>query len=142
MFDRYAHNREERRDALIGAATHVFAREGFDCARTRVIAEEAGCAEGLIHRYFGGKQGLLQAILDSRGEELVRELTDELPAADSAREEVERLLTWQIQRMLRGRDFMRVAISQAITDPAVGAAIGTGLGKRRLEALTQRLLRL
>ncbi len=142
MFDRYEHNRDERRAALIGAATHIFAREGFGAARTRAIAEEAGCSEGLIHRYFGGKQGLLRAILAVRGEDLVRDLTDELPTAATAHEEIERLLTWQIERMARGREFMSVAIGQALTDPAVGAAIGAGLGERRLAALAQRFRQL
>ena len=59
-------NRPAREQALIAAATRLFATKGYDATTTREIAAEAGCAEGLIHRYFQGKEGLLFAIIRSR----------------------------------------------------------------------------
>ena len=59
-------DKEQRQPALIDAANAVFAERGFDAATTREIAERAGCAEGLIHRYFAGKRGLLLAILEHK----------------------------------------------------------------------------
>ena len=37
---------------------------GYEATTNREIAARAGCAEGLIHRYFGGKSGLLFNIVE------------------------------------------------------------------------------
>ena len=52
------------RDALIRAGLRVFSRIGFDAARTRDIAVEAGVNQALIAYHFGGKRGLYLAIFD------------------------------------------------------------------------------
>lgn len=51
------------REALKGAAREVFARHGFDGARTREIAELAGANKAMISYHFGGKSGLFTAVL-------------------------------------------------------------------------------
>ncbi|MCE5324747.1 TetR family transcriptional regulator [bacterium] len=48
---------------LIDAATELFAKQGYDGTSTREIAAQADCNISLINHYFGGKQGLLQAIV-------------------------------------------------------------------------------
>lgn len=45
------------------AGIQVFAKKGYDAATTKDIAKTAGANEALIMRYFGGKKGLLEAIL-------------------------------------------------------------------------------
>ena len=50
--------------ALIKAATVLFAAKGFDGTRTLEIAKKAKVNEALITRYFGGKEGLLVAVLE------------------------------------------------------------------------------
>jgi AcrR family transcriptional regulator len=42
-----------RRHALISAATKLFASCGYEAGTMQGIAAGAGCAQGLIHRYFG-----------------------------------------------------------------------------------------
>src|ERR1700749_233413 len=49
--------------ALIEAAMQLFASKGFDGTRTLEIAQKAKVNEALIARYFGGKEGLLLAVL-------------------------------------------------------------------------------
>src|SRR5436309_15559789 len=55
-------DRSAKQQALIVAALKLFAEKGYEVTTTREIAACAGCAEGLIHRYFGGKAGLLTAL--------------------------------------------------------------------------------
>jgi AcrR family transcriptional regulator len=55
-------NRVVRERALLAAASKLFASRGYEATTTREIAARAGCAEGLIHRYFKSKAGLLLAI--------------------------------------------------------------------------------
>jgi AcrR family transcriptional regulator len=50
--------------ALIKAATVLFAAKGFDGTRTLEISKKAKVNEALITRYFGGKEGLLVAVLE------------------------------------------------------------------------------
>lgn len=53
------------REALVRAATEVFARSGLDAASTRDIAEQAGANQALIGYHFGGKEGLYLAVFDA-----------------------------------------------------------------------------
>ena len=54
---------EVTREALKGAAREVFARQGFEGARTREIAERAGANKAMISYHFGGKGGLFTAVV-------------------------------------------------------------------------------
>jgi AcrR family transcriptional regulator len=49
--------------ALIDAATGLFAERGPSAVTVRMIAERAGVNHGLVHHYFGSKQGLVRAVL-------------------------------------------------------------------------------
>lgn len=53
------------RDALVRAATEVFARNGPAAASTREIADLAGANQALIGYHFGGKEGLYLAVFDA-----------------------------------------------------------------------------
>jgi len=55
---------ERSRRALLDAARHEFAAKGFAGARIGAIAERAGVNKQLISYYFGGKQGLYDALVE------------------------------------------------------------------------------
>jgi len=80
-------NRAARERALVLAAGKLFASRGYDAATTREIAALAGCAEGLIHRYFKGKAGLLAALIQHRGTQEVVDLNERLPLAPTVEDE-------------------------------------------------------
>lgn len=52
------------REALIDAAELVFARDGFAGASLREIMRDADANPAAVHYHFGGKDGLLEAVLD------------------------------------------------------------------------------
>lgn len=56
------------REALLQAARSRFARDGYERTTVRQIAADAGANVALINRYFGSKEGLFQACLDSGAE--------------------------------------------------------------------------
>lgn len=71
------------RDALVRAATEVFARHGFEAVSTREIARLAGANQALIGYHFGGKEGLYLAVFDAIAAQLrerVGPVVDELEA--------------------------------------------------------------
>lgn len=55
---------ESTSEALIDAAEMVFARDGFEGASLREIMRVAGANPAAVHYHFGGKAGLLDAVLD------------------------------------------------------------------------------
>lgn len=54
---------EERRKALVAAATRVFARKGF-AATNKEIAAEAGVTAAALYWYFPSKDDLIRAVID------------------------------------------------------------------------------
>ncbi|MFL6203821.1 MAG: helix-turn-helix domain-containing protein [Acidimicrobiales bacterium] len=58
--------RTEVVNALLDAATGLFAARGPSAVSLRDVAREANVNLGLIHRYIGGKQDLLGMVLERR----------------------------------------------------------------------------
>ena len=56
---------ERRRHELLAAAIAEFAAHGFAGARMQVIADRTTSNKALIYGYFGSKQGLYMAVLES-----------------------------------------------------------------------------
>jgi TetR/AcrR family fatty acid metabolism transcriptional regulator len=67
----------DKRDALLRAATQVFARRGFFNAQVADIARVAGVAAGTVYLYFRNKEDLLFSIF----ERTMREAIDDGRAA-------------------------------------------------------------
>jgi AcrR family transcriptional regulator len=53
------------RAALIAAGADLFARRGPSAVSVRQVAEAAAVNHGLVHKYFGSKEGLLREVLAS-----------------------------------------------------------------------------
>lgn len=56
--------RERSRESLLLAAIDVFAERGIDGATIADITGRAGVAQGMVNYYFGGKEQLVQAVID------------------------------------------------------------------------------
>jgi AcrR family transcriptional regulator len=56
--------RPERREQLLAAATHAFARAGFAATSLDDIAAAAGTSRVLLYRHFESKSDLYRAVLD------------------------------------------------------------------------------
>src|SRR5689334_19944404 len=70
---------ERSRELLLQAALEEFAAKGFSGARVQDIATRAGVNKQLISYYFGGKEGLYQAIQDRWFESEASFANPELP---------------------------------------------------------------
>jgi AcrR family transcriptional regulator len=135
------HAKDQRQRALIEAATAVFAERGYDAATTREVAERAGCSEGLIHRYFNGKHGLLLAIVQSKAAEVLEDFGAGLPDRDTVEAEIEQILLWHLARLRDHSDFMSVAVSRVTIDRDIGRAVGENINQQRVNVILQRLQR-
>jgi AcrR family transcriptional regulator len=54
---------DERRTAIVEAATKVFAENGFHGTTTRELAKAAGVSEALLYKHFPSKESLFSAML-------------------------------------------------------------------------------
>jgi len=81
--------RRDKRNRILDAATHVFARTGFHRARVSDIAQEAGIAYGLVYHYFSNKEEILNTIFEERWRGFLTAVDD---IADSPRRSEEKLV--------------------------------------------------
>lgn len=56
---------DKTRQALLEAGLDLFAEKGLDGASIRMVAKKAGVNSALIQYYFGGKEGLYKAIIET-----------------------------------------------------------------------------
>jgi AcrR family transcriptional regulator len=126
-------NRAARERSLIMAAGKLFAARGYEATTTREIAAWAGCAEGLISRYFKGKAGLLQALVELHFAEGLEEFNHTAPPATTVSEEILQLVAWDVEHIWEDRDFLRVSIPQLLLNADLGRQVRS-LGPARHEA--------
>ena len=94
----------DKREAILRAATRIFARKGYFQSQVADVAREAGVAAGTVYLYFRSKDDLLISIfergmrhaLDS-GRALVDEVSD-------PRERLRRFARLHLQRLGRDRN--------------------------------------
>jgi len=132
-------DRSAKQQALLAAATKLFGGQGYEATTTREIAACAGCAEGLIHRYFTGKEGLLLAIIRDRVSCEVVDLNVRVPIAQSFPLEFFQLVEWELQRMWEDRDFLRVILPHALLDSELGKVLSRVGTSQHAEAIVERL---
>lgn len=78
--------RAETRRALLDAAAALFAERGVDGASIDAIAEAAGRTSGAIYDHFGGKEGLLFALLEGWVDDVAAVIGAELATASTLEE--------------------------------------------------------
>lgn len=134
-------NREGKQEALIQSALSLFAKKGYEATTTREIAAAAGCAEGLIHRYFKGKAGLLPALVERQFAKEVADLSRELQPAPNLEDEFIQLVLWEVERFWESRDFLKVFISRALVDSSLAGIKNHAVISVRAKAVAERLRR-
>jgi len=144
------------RDAILRAATKVFARHGFAGGRVEQISKAAKSYDRMIYYYFGSKEGLFIAVIEdtyrrfNEAEQgLVLDTTQPLAALDAMIRFVwtyyqknpefitllnsENLLRGKhIAKSVRAKDYSSPAL--AITDTVLQAGIAQGLFRPAVNA--------
>jgi AcrR family transcriptional regulator len=75
--------RAQTRRALLDAAATLFVERGVDGASIDAIAEAADRTSGAVYDHFGGKDGILFALLEGWVDDVAAVITAELIAADT-----------------------------------------------------------
>ena len=66
--------RAETRALLIAAAADLFARKGFHAVSAEAVGDAANRTTGALYDHFGGKEGLLLALLEEWMEQTIADL--------------------------------------------------------------------
>ena len=111
-------DKEASMQTLMRAGLEVFSKYGYDAATTKTVAAEAGLNEQLITRYFGGKAGLLLAVLKAFVDEKANE-TDYPAPAGSVEEEIRNFLMYRHARLLETLEFFRTFVPRLIVDASI-----------------------
>ncbi|AGL15199.1 TetR/AcrR family transcriptional regulator [Actinoplanes sp. N902-109] len=62
---------QQKREAILAAARHLFLTDGFDRSSVDAVAARAGVSKRTVYDYFGDKVTLLRAVVANAGEKLV-----------------------------------------------------------------------
>lgn len=109
---------EDKRNALLAAATDVVAEQGLGAPTAR-IARQAGVAEGTLFTYFGSKDELLNALyLELKGD-LREAIMAAYPRSGAVRERAwhawKSYVEWGVAHPPRRRALAQLAVSDRIT---------------------------
>jgi TetR/AcrR family transcriptional regulator, fatty acid metabolism regulator protein len=94
----------DKREAILRAATRVFARNGFFQSQVADVARVAGVAAGTVYLYFHGKDDLLVSIFERTMREAIDEARTALDGVGGVRERLLRIAQLHLDRLGRDRD--------------------------------------
>jgi TetR/AcrR family fatty acid metabolism transcriptional regulator len=95
---------QDKREAILRAATKVFAGNGYFNSKLADIAQEAGVADGTVYLYFKSKDEILHSIFDRGMEEAISEGQRQLAEIADPREKLRRVAHLHLERMGADRD--------------------------------------
>jgi TetR/AcrR family fatty acid metabolism transcriptional regulator len=94
----------DKREAIMRAATKVFARSGYFNSKVADVAREAGVADGTVYLYFKSKEEILRSIFERNTSDAVREGREELARIADPREKLRRIARQHLERLGADRD--------------------------------------
>jgi TetR/AcrR family fatty acid metabolism transcriptional regulator len=94
----------DKREAILRAATEVFARHGYFQAQVADVARAAGVAAGTVYLYFRSKDDLLVSIFERTMKEAIADGRAALSGVTDPRARLEHVARLHLDRLGRDRD--------------------------------------
>src|SRR5262245_13907591 len=94
----------DKREAILRAATRVFARNGFFQSQVADVARVAGVAAGTVYLYFHGKDDLLVSIFERTMRDAIATARTALEGVDDVRDRLLLIARLHLERLGRDRD--------------------------------------
>jgi AcrR family transcriptional regulator len=108
---------DKRREAIVAAAAHLYARRGFQGASVADLAQACGTSKSLIYHYFPAKDDILYEVMAAHLDGLV-DAADDAMHLGGARERL-RALTLAFMRLYVGaQDSHKVLLNELDNLPA------------------------
>ncbi len=93
-----------KREAILRAATRVFARNGYFSSKVADIARAADVADGTVYLYFKSKEEILHSIFDQNMAEAIAACRQLIENSRDPREKLRRIATLHLERLGADRD--------------------------------------
>lgn len=97
-------NSTDKREAILKAATCVFARNGYFSSKVSDIAKAAGVADGTVYLYFKSKEEILHSLFDRTMAEGIEIAKQELAKCPTPQEKLRCLSKLHLARLGADRD--------------------------------------
>ena len=94
----------DKREAILRAATQVFARNGYFNSKVADIAASAGVADGTVYLYFKSKEEILHSIFDRSVGDAISEGHRQISSLTDPREKLRRIAHLHLERLGEDRD--------------------------------------
>lgn len=94
----------DKREAILRAATKVFAGKGYFNSKVADIAKEAGIADGTVYLYFKSKDEILHSVFDRAMAEFIEEGKRELAQFETAEDKLRRIAELHLEKLGADRE--------------------------------------
>jgi len=138
---------DDKRSAILAAATKVFAERGLGAAPTATISKEAGIAEGTLFTYFKTKDELVNALYREIKLELADVLMAEFPRHKDVRKRLRHIwdayVNWGVANPNQRKVMAQLGVSDLLTveTKAAGLAPFAEVQATADEAIAQNLFK-
>jgi AcrR family transcriptional regulator len=110
---------EDKRNAILDAATRLFAERGLTAAPTSEISKLAGVAEGTLFTYFKTKDDLINALYRDIKLELADAMMSDFPRKKNVRTRLrhvwDRYVNWGIASPKQRKVLAQLQVSEVLT---------------------------
>jgi AcrR family transcriptional regulator len=110
---------EDKRNAILDAATRLFAERGLTAAPTSEISKQAGVAEGTLFTYFETKDDLINALYQELKLELADAMMSDFPRKRNVRTRLrhvwDRYVNWGIANPKQRKVLAQLQVSEVLT---------------------------
>jgi AcrR family transcriptional regulator len=110
---------EDKRNAILDAATRLFAERGLAAAPTSEISKLAGVAEGTLFTYFGTKDELINSLYREIKLELADAMMSDFPRKKNVRTRMrhvwDRYVRWGIANPRQRKVLGQLLVSEVLT---------------------------
>ncbi len=94
----------DKREAILRAATKVFARSGYFNSKVADVARVAGVADGTVYLYFKSKEEILRSLFDRGVGEAVADARARTSALTDPRDKLREIARLHLERLGADRD--------------------------------------
>ena len=110
---------EDKRNAILDAATRLFAERGLAAAPTSEISKQASVAEGTLFTYFKTKDDLINALYREIKLELADAMMSDFPRKKNVRTRLrhvwDRYVNWGIANPKQRKVLAQLTVSEVLT---------------------------
>jgi len=138
---------EDKRSAILDAATRLFAERGLAAAPTSEISKRAGVAEGTLFTYFETKDDLINSLYREIKLELADAMMSDFPRKKNVRTRLrhvwDRYVNWGIANPKQRKVLAQLQVSEVVTKESkdAGGAPFVEFQTMIRDAIEQRIFR-